>query len=200
MYVSFKWKQEHWILDNYNVLVTRQPTVFPSDFRVLKAVYRKELAHLRDCIIFPVGQFRPHQDIMAGGDCDGDLYQVIYNPKIVNRVVQVPSELAMDYILPKQHAPSANSNLEEARKQLISCIIENKISDDTGILGSHLAYEIEKKDGVNSQTYKKLGMLYYQSIVSYCLSVSNGIRRARRISKEQKEKTIKRIGTKHGLF
>lgn len=54
------------------VLVTRNPCLHPGDLQKLLAVPRSELAHLVDCIVFPVEGRRPAADMMSGGDLDGD--------------------------------------------------------------------------------------------------------------------------------
>lgn len=59
-------------LKNAHVLVTRNPCLHPGDIQKFKAVYCSELAHLVDCIVFPVRGRRPSADMMSGGDLDGD--------------------------------------------------------------------------------------------------------------------------------
>lgn len=59
-------------LTNAEVLVTRNPCLHPGDLQKFRAVDRPELAHLKDCIIFPTRGKRPSADLMSGGDLDGD--------------------------------------------------------------------------------------------------------------------------------
>lgn len=54
------------------VLVSRNPCLHPGDLQKLHAVPKPELAHLIDCIVFPVKGRRPAADTMSGGDLDGD--------------------------------------------------------------------------------------------------------------------------------
>ncbi len=158
MYVSFSLHKEPVILDNYRVLITRHPSVFPGDLRILKAVYVKELAHLRDCIIFPKGQFRPHQDMMAGGDCDGDLYSVVYNPVIVNNMREVEPE---DYRMPVTAPPTpVTGTPEQIRRQLVDCIIDSRVNDETGRLGNMILAEVENLGGVTAFNYRRFAKAY----------------------------------------
>jgi RNA-dependent RNA polymerase len=90
---------------NRRVIVTRNPCRHPGgnhsngkkltkDVRVLEAVDRLELSHLRDCIVFPrVGQ-RPLMDMMSGGDLDGDMYFVCWDETLIPILENVipPSE------------------------------------------------------------------------------------------------------------
>ena len=53
-------------------LVTRNPCLHPGDLQKYKVVAKPELAHLVDCIVFPIRGRRPSADMMSGGDLDGD--------------------------------------------------------------------------------------------------------------------------------
>lgn len=64
-------------LSGAEVLVSRNPCLHPGDVRKLKVVYRRELEHLVDCIVFPTRGKRPSADTMSGGDLDGDQCQSI---------------------------------------------------------------------------------------------------------------------------
>ena len=62
------------------VLVSRNPCLHPGDLQKLVAVAKPELAHLVDCVVFPVKGRRPAADIMSGGDLDGDTCESKYYP------------------------------------------------------------------------------------------------------------------------
>lgn len=59
-------------LANAEVIVSRNPCLHPGDVRKFKAVFRSELQHLVDCIVFPTRGKRSGADLMSGGDLDGD--------------------------------------------------------------------------------------------------------------------------------
>jgi hypothetical protein len=50
------------------VLVTRNPCLHPGDLQKFTAVEKPELAHLVDCIIFPIKGRRPSADLMCWFD------------------------------------------------------------------------------------------------------------------------------------
>lgn len=66
------------------VVVTRSPCLHPGDVRLLKAVDKQELSHLVNVIVFSSKGSVPEQNEMAGGDLDGDIYQIIWEKEIVN--------------------------------------------------------------------------------------------------------------------
>lgn len=73
------------------VLVTKNPCVHPGDVRKVQTLtYEKDperfakLSHLFNVIVFPSKGPRPLQNMMSGGDLDGDVYMCIWDEQIVN--------------------------------------------------------------------------------------------------------------------
>jgi RNA-dependent RNA polymerase len=61
------------------VLVTKNPCMWPGDFRSLTAVRNAKLEEcMRDVIVFPVNGKRPHSNEISGSDLDGDQYWVYW--------------------------------------------------------------------------------------------------------------------------
>ncbi len=83
-------------LINGHVVVARNPCYHAGDIRVLKVVDIPELAHLVDCIVFPIKGKRPHPDEMAGGDLDGDKYFVSWDPLLLPSHVEEPFDYSPD--------------------------------------------------------------------------------------------------------
>ncbi|KAJ7430524.1 RNA dependent RNA polymerase-domain-containing protein [Mycena galericulata] len=65
------------------VATMRNPAHDPSGVRVLEAVNKPELKHLTNCIVFAASGTHSEPDRMAGGDLDGDLYFVIFDPLLI---------------------------------------------------------------------------------------------------------------------
>lgn len=72
------------ILHGTDVLVARSPAHFVSDIQKVKAVFRPELHDLKDVIVFSSKGDIPLADKLSGGDYDGDLAWVCWEPRIVD--------------------------------------------------------------------------------------------------------------------
>lgn len=70
-------------LDGMDVLVGRAPAHLPSDIQKVKAVFRPELRHLRDVIVFSARGDVSLAEKLSGGDYDGDKAWVCWDPEIV---------------------------------------------------------------------------------------------------------------------
>ncbi|KAJ7266986.1 RNA dependent RNA polymerase-domain-containing protein [Mycena haematopus] len=65
------------------VATMRNPAYDPDGIRVLEAVNRPELKHLKNCIVFAASGARSEPDRMGGGDLDGDSYFVIFDQSLI---------------------------------------------------------------------------------------------------------------------
>ncbi|CAF1222657.1 unnamed protein product [Adineta steineri] len=65
------------------ILVTKNPCLWPGDFRQLQAVRNRKLEEcMRDVIVFPINGHRPHSNEIAGSDLDGDKYWVYWGDRL----------------------------------------------------------------------------------------------------------------------
>ncbi|UKZ88673.1 uncharacterized protein TrAFT101_004417 [Trichoderma asperellum] len=71
------------LLEQMDVLVARAPAHLPSDIQRVKVVSRPELRKLKDVIIFSTKGSDPLADKLSGGDYDGDMAWVCWDPRIV---------------------------------------------------------------------------------------------------------------------
>ena len=83
------------ILDGVDVLVGRLPALLASDIQRRKAVWRKQLQHFRNVIVFPSTGNVPLADMLSGGDYDGDMPWLCWDKSIVEafKNVEVPTDL-----------------------------------------------------------------------------------------------------------
>ncbi|KAF5021303.1 hypothetical protein F66182_6701 [Fusarium sp. NRRL 66182] len=71
------------LLDGIDILVARAPAHFVSDVQKVKAVFRPNLKRLKDVVVFSSKGKSPLADMLSGGDYDGDLAWVCWDPDIV---------------------------------------------------------------------------------------------------------------------
>lgn len=67
-----------------DVLVGRSPAHFISDIQKVRAVFKPELADLKDVVVFSSKGNIPLADKLSGGDYDGDLAWVCWDSRIVD--------------------------------------------------------------------------------------------------------------------
>lgn len=72
------------LLDGVDVLVGRLPAHFPSDIQRRRAVWKAELRHFKNVIVFPTKGDVPLAHMLSGGDYDGDTPWICWDPAIVN--------------------------------------------------------------------------------------------------------------------
>ncbi|KAG8168343.1 hypothetical protein KVR01_001092 [Diaporthe batatas] len=70
-------------LDGMGVLVGRCPAHLPSDIQKVRAVFKPELRHIRDVIVFSSKGNMPLAAKLSGGDYDGDKAWVCWLPELV---------------------------------------------------------------------------------------------------------------------
>jgi hypothetical protein len=70
-------------LDGMDVLVGRCPAHLPSDIQKVRAIFKPELRHIRDVIVFSSKGDIPLAAKLSGGDYDGDKAWVCWLPELV---------------------------------------------------------------------------------------------------------------------
>ncbi|KAL0485177.1 RNA-dependent RNA polymerase [Acrasis kona] len=139
------------ILDDTKVIVTRNPCVHSGDMRVLKCVNHESLSHIRDMILFPKSNCkRPHQDMMGGGDLDGDLYWVCWDHLMVSHFKEEESH---DYSKPHDNSVSTSQEDKDYLKVF-------KHKDQIGLLEYYLRIYAEENGGMTSYMYKDYAKMY----------------------------------------
>ena len=91
-------------LKDMDVLVARSPAHFASDVQRVKAVVKSELLGLKDVIVFPTKGSPSLANKLSGGDYDGDLAWVCWEPSLVENfnnaeVPQCPDLVKEGFIL-----------------------------------------------------------------------------------------------------
>lgn len=64
-------------------IVARNPSLHPGDIRIVRAVNKPELHHMRDVVVFPQTGDRDVPGMCSGGDLDGDEFVVIWDQSLI---------------------------------------------------------------------------------------------------------------------
>ncbi|KAF5965753.1 RNA-dependent RNA polymerase 2 [Fusarium coicis] len=105
------------LLDGIDILVARAPAHFVSDIQKVKAVFRPNLKRLKDVIVFSSKGKSPLADMLSGGDYDGDLAWICWDPDVVNNFNNAPKPVEPDLVgqgYLRKCNPSFESILEAA--------------------------------------------------------------------------------------
>ncbi|KAJ9604834.1 hypothetical protein H2200_010949 [Cladophialophora chaetospira] len=70
-------------LDDTDILLARNPAYLASDMQLRRAVYKRELRHYKDVILFSTRGEKPTAALLSGGDYDGDTVTCIWDPQFV---------------------------------------------------------------------------------------------------------------------
>ncbi|OCK84898.1 RdRP-domain-containing protein [Lepidopterella palustris CBS 459.81] len=79
------------------VVITRAPALHPGDIQVAKCVEvppNSPLSKLQNCVVFSQKGVRDLPSQLSGGDLDGDLYNVIYDPRLMPKRLHPPADYA----------------------------------------------------------------------------------------------------------
>jgi hypothetical protein len=80
-------------LNSIDVLISRQPSLRRSDMQKVRAVFKPELAHLVDVVVFPTRGRFPLAGKLQGGDYDGDIFWTCWEPDLVKPFRNAPAPL-----------------------------------------------------------------------------------------------------------
>ncbi|KAF1844339.1 uncharacterized protein K460DRAFT_317788 [Cucurbitaria berberidis CBS 394.84] len=78
-------------LRNTDVLVARQPACRRSDIQKVRALVCPELNHLIDVVVFPSRGEYPLAGKLQGGDYDGDIFWLCWEPRLVGPFRNAPA-------------------------------------------------------------------------------------------------------------
>ncbi|KAJ6132179.1 RNA-dependent RNA polymerase eukaryotic-type [Penicillium samsonianum] len=148
------------LLDGIDVLVGRLPAHLPSDIQRRRAVWKTELRHFKDVIVFPTTGNFPLAGMLSGGDYDGDTPWICWDPMIVEIFHNSPMPSheypAEHYGLTKHSVPMAS--LESTEDFLESVFDFNLNLSNLGrctVEHEKLAYD----ESVDSSKAKELACL-----------------------------------------
>lgn len=85
------------ILVHDNVVITRSPALHPGDIQLVNAVDVPKdsiLRQLHNCVVFSQKGQRDLASKLSGGDLDGDLFNIIYDDRLLPKRIVEPADYA----------------------------------------------------------------------------------------------------------
>jgi hypothetical protein len=76
-------------LDNVDILLARNPAYLASDMQLRRAVYKRELRHYKNVILFSTKGEISTASLLSGGDFDGDTVTCIWDPRFIEHFQNV---------------------------------------------------------------------------------------------------------------
>ncbi|EED13834.1 RNA-directed RNA polymerase (Sad-1), putative [Talaromyces stipitatus ATCC 10500] len=139
-------------------ILARNPSLHPGDIRVVRAVNRSELAHLKDVVVLPQVGDRDIASMCSGGDLDGDDYLVIWDQDLI------PSQW---FRTPMDYTAIKGVNLNRAvTVNDITTFFVNYMKNDSlpKIAHAHMAWADYLEDGVESAKCIRLAQLHSNAV------------------------------------
>ncbi|KAF2466417.1 uncharacterized protein BDR25DRAFT_377566 [Lindgomyces ingoldianus] len=151
-------------LDNMDVLAARQPACRRSDIQKVRAVVHSKLTHLVDVVVFPTRGQYPLAGKLQGGDYDGDMFWLCWDPALVVQFKNAPAPLkalesAKYGIKTDQRKLSQIMNVHEPSTvdNLLKEVLEFRTSRDLlGIVTNYLEKQAYAENRVYSGTLDSL--------------------------------------------
>ncbi|GAB7352148.1 hypothetical protein MBLNU459_g2637t1 [Dothideomycetes sp. NU459] len=144
------------VLTGGRVIITRSPALHPGDIRVAKAVAVPTdslLNNLSNCVIFSQHGVRDLPSQLSGGDLDGDLYNVIFDPTLMPRAA-----IADPANYPRPHIRELDRPVET--KDMSDFFIKFMETDQLGQISTlHQQLADQKPDGVFDEACVKLAVM-----------------------------------------
>ena len=88
-------KWQRCVLAGGQVAITRSPALHPGDIQIVQAVdvpSDSPLTKLRNCVVFSQKGDRDLPSQLSGGDLDGDIYNIIFDPLLMPRRTHHPAD------------------------------------------------------------------------------------------------------------
>ena len=147
-------------LQDGRVTVTRCPALHPGDiqFRYQRTPPPEHpLRALNNCIVFSQKGERDLPSMLSGGDLDGDLYNIIWDPEVVRKRVSD----AADY--PKVLAQPLGREVNKG--DMATFFVDFMKTDQLGIIASrHLILADKKPEGTFDQDCLKLAEMHSAAV------------------------------------
>lgn len=150
-----------------DVLVMRHPCLLPTDIRKVRAVVRPELSRFQDVVVFSTKGHTPLASLLSGGDHDGDLIRVFWEPQLVEpfknadvKFAECPFEISKVFDRSEETvaefvAQHIDKNKEERDRELtestVAAVFDPQVRGLYGVMHLYAAWQfgIESEQAVD---------------------------------------------------
>lgn len=134
------------------VAIAKNPCLHPGDIRIVKAVHKNALLHLKDVIVFSSKGNRPVFNMCSGSDLDGDLYFCTWDPRLIPDKEVEPESYTSKTVLYKKVV-----SMDDIINFYTKFMRENQLGL---IANAHLALSDKLPGGVNEKECIRLARLF----------------------------------------
>jgi len=143
------------------VVVTRSPALHPGDVQVAINAIPPDghpLIQLRNCVVFSMWGDRDLPSQLSGGDLDGDVFHVIWDPEVVDTVTTFdPADYAQVQPL-ELDRPVTSADMA-------AFFVDFMRTDHLGVIATrHMILADQKKDGTRDPDCIKLAELHSSAV------------------------------------
>ncbi|KAK8009403.1 hypothetical protein PG991_011954 [Apiospora marii] len=141
-------------LDQQQMLVTRSPAMHPGDIQIVTNVIPPDdhpLRSLQNCIVFSQKGKRDMPSQLSGGDLDGDIFSVIWDPGAINADILTFEPAEYPRVQP------LNIGREVERDDMTEFFVQFMATDQLGMLSNkHMVLADQRDAGTVADDCKKL--------------------------------------------
>ncbi|OQO00640.1 hypothetical protein B0A48_13130 [Cryoendolithus antarcticus] len=139
-------------------VLARNPSLHPGDIRVVFAVDKPELRHLRNCVVLPQTGDRDIASMCSGGDLDGDDYLVIWDPALLPKEW---NHAPMDYAAPSPVVSDGPVTVEDMMSFFVTHMKNDTLSR---IATAHRYLADKEEDGIKHESCIELAALHSKAV------------------------------------
>lgn len=157
-------------------ILCRNPSLHPGDIRVVRAVNKPELYHLKNVVVLPRTGDRDLASMCSGGDLDGDDYLVIWDQELVP-AVQHWNYMPMDFTPNTVAYPDREPTVDDMINFFVTYMKNDRLPT---IAHAHLARADYSSYGPNDSACLELARLHSDAVDYPKSGVPVNMRRALR--------------------
>ncbi|KAK6519090.1 hypothetical protein TWF281_003778 [Arthrobotrys megalospora] len=128
------------------VAICRNPALYAGDIQIVRAVpvpYDSPLRDLQNCIVFSQQGARDLPSMLSGGDLDGDLYHIWWDPRLMPKTHVAPADF--------NAAPALHFDRDVTQADIGKFFLDFMENDKLGVISvAHMVHADQQPLGVNS--------------------------------------------------